>query len=144
MEFDAHEDATFRYTNIETVNNATGLYPRWEYNTLLNAYFEIIPVIKANALDSNSAYNSWASEGEMINNALPKENATLFRFYNKATNTSTVLTDHIPLKGYSLLDKGKIAWYGVRFQASAQSDTTFKATDNTGGGVFHLPIAENQ
>jgi hypothetical protein len=144
MEFDAHEDATFRYTNIETANNASALYPRWEYNTLLNAYFEIIPVIRANTVDSNSAFNSWASEGNMMDQALAKESATLFRFYNKATNTSSAQNGHVPLKGYSLLDKGKIAWYGVQFQVSATSDTTFKATDNTGGGIFHLPIAENQ
>ena len=144
MEFDAHEDATFRYTNIETANNATGLYPRWEYNTLLNAYFEIIPVIRANAANSNSAFNAWASEGLFLDGALPKEDATSFRFYNKATNTSSVQNGHIPLKGYSLLDKGKVAWFGWQFQVSGNSDTTFKATDNTGGGIFHLPIAENQ
>ena len=143
MAFDANEDATFGYSKEETFNNATALYPRWEYYSLLNGFFEIVPVIRANTTTSNSAYNGWASEGTMLDGGLPKEYATYFRFYNKATNTTSALDGHVPLKGYSLLNKGVVAFYGAFFHASATSDTTFKASDNTGGGIFHLPIAQN-
>lgn len=143
MAFDANEDCTFRYSKEETANNATALYPRWEHITLFDGFFEIVPVIRANTTSSNSAFNTWASEGTTLDGGLQKEYATSFRFYNKATNTSGVQDGHVPCKGYSLLDSGTVAWYGVQYHVSGTSDTTFKATDNTGGGIFHLPIARN-
>ena len=140
MDYLANEDATFRYTSLNTTVNATAVYPEWQYKSMLAGFFECIPVIRANASESNSAFNSW-SAGDNYTGLNSAQLATAMRFYNKATNTSGALASHIPLKSFAL--KKDVGYTAYLYQVSGNSDTTSYGTDNTGGGIFMIPIADN-
>lgn len=146
MDYLANEDALFHYFTLNTTDNATGVFPEWSYKSMVSGFFECIPVIRANTTSSNSAFNFYTAgdgygtgQGAGITSV---QASTAMRFYNKATNTSGALTNHIPLKSFAL--KKDIGYTGYWYYTSATSDTTSFGTDNTGGGIFMLPIADNR
>lgn len=141
IDFASNEDAICRYSELNTTVNATSVYPEWLYKSSVSAFYECIPVIRANTTSSNSAFNFYTA-GHNYTGLLPRHYASAMRFYNKATNTSGALTNHIFLKSFAL-DKN-VGYTGYQFQVSGTSDTTSYGTDNTGGCIFFLPIADNR
>jgi hypothetical protein len=141
IDFASSEDAICRYYAQNTTVNATVVYPEWQYKSMVSAFYECIPVVRANATSSNSAYNSYTA-GHNYTGLVPRQYASAMRFYNKATNTSGALNNHIFLKSFAL-DKD-VGYTGYLYQVTGTSDTTNYGTDNTGGCIFFLPIADNR
>jgi hypothetical protein len=141
MDYAANEDAICRYSTLNTTVNATAVYPEWQYKSAVSAFYECIPVIRANAAGSNSSFNFYTA-GKGYTGLLPRQYASAMRYYNKATNTTVPLTSHIFLKSFAL-DKD-VGYTGYQYQVSGNSDTTSYGTDNTGGCIFFLPIADNR
>lgn len=141
MDYSANEDAICRYSTLNNSVNATAVFLEWQYKSAVSAFYECIPVIRANVSGANSSFNFYTA-GHNYTGLLPRQYASAMRFYNKATNTANALNNHIFLKSFAL-DKD-VGYTGYQYQVSGTSDTTSYGTDNTGGCIFFLPIADNR
>lgn len=138
MDFtDNQGDATFRYGEYNTTNNATGVYPEWQHRSLLGGFYEVIPVILGSG-GSNSSFNFYTC-GDGYTGLTNAQYACSFRFYNRATNTTAPGVQQMFCKAFAL--KKDLGITGFVYQVSGTTSTTVNPAN---GGIFMIPIADNR
>ena len=139
---DTGGDATFRYDSLNTTNNATAVYPEWQYKSMLSGFFEVIPVVLGSGTSPQafSYYTCGDAYGTGQGGGLQNNQwACSMRYFNRATNTTNPGLQQMFYKAFAL--KKDLGITGIWYQVSGNSIHTMYRDQ---GGIFMLPIADNR